>query len=99
MIRYDQPESARIRYKSSNLSVKARINHGKDQQNQTIRKHASKEPRQRRGGAKPLRPPRIMSHAVWSYPLTPQNTTSDWHWLDVKLIWNFSSSAQLGADS
>ena len=80
-------------------SYKPRLVIRKDQQNQTIRKYASKEPRQRRGGAKPLRPPRIMSHAVWGYPPTPQNTTSDWHWLDFKLIWNFSSSAQLGADS
>ena len=44
-----------------------------DQHNRTIRKHASKEPRQRRGGAKPLWPPRITTYALWGYPLTPQN--------------------------
>ena len=49
-----------------------------DQQNHTIRKHTSEEPRHWRGGAKPLRPPRIMSHVLWGYPLTPQTqpTTS-----------------------
>ena len=46
-----------------------------DQHNQAIRKHASKEPHQRRGGAKPLGPPRIITHVLWGYPLTPQNTT------------------------
>ena len=46
-----------------------------DQNNQTIRKHTSKEPCQRRGGAKPLWPPRIIAHALWGYLLTPQNTT------------------------
>ena len=43
-----------------------------NQQNHTIRKHTSKESCQRRGGAKPLRPPRFMSHVLWGYPLTPQ---------------------------
>jgi len=48
-----------------------------------IRKHASKEPCQRLRGAKPLQLPRIKSQALWGYPLTPQNTTRDWHWLDL----------------
>ena len=46
-----------------------------DQHTQAIRKHASKELPQRRGGANPLRPPRIITHALWGYLLTPQNTT------------------------
>jgi len=54
-----------------------------DPQNQMIRKHASKEPCQRLRGAKPLQLPRIKSQALWGYPLTPQNTTRDWHWLDL----------------
>ena len=48
-----------------------------DQHNQAIRKHASKEPHQQREGAKPLRPPCIITHALWGNPLTPQNTTRD----------------------
>ena len=77
MIRYDQLESAWIRNKTSNLSVKGRKTTASDPQNHMIRKHTSKEPHQRRGGAKPLRPPRIMSHALWGYPLIPKNTTRD----------------------
>jgi len=58
-------------------SYKPRLVIRNNQQNQTIRKHVSKEPRRRGGGAKPLRPPRIMSNALCGYPLTPQNTTRD----------------------
>ena len=36
-----------------------------DQHNQAIRKHGSKEPRQWRGGVKPLQPPCIITHALW----------------------------------
>ena len=36
----------------------------KSNDSQTV---ASKEPRQRRGGAKPLQPPRIKSHALWGW--------------------------------
>ena len=77
MVRYDQQQLI------CKGSYKSRLVIPNDQQNQTVRKHASKEPRQRRGGAKPLRSPRIMLHAPWGYPLTTQNTTRDWHWLDL----------------
>ena len=56
-------------------SYKPRLVIRYDQHNQTICKHASKEPCQRRGGAKRLRPPTIKSQALWGYPLTPQNAT------------------------
>ena len=46
-------------------SYKPRLLIRNDQHNQRIRKHTSKEPRQHRGGAKPLRPPRIISCAHW----------------------------------
>ena len=42
-----------------------------DQQIQTICKHASEEPCQRRGGAKPLRPPGIKSQALWGLSADP----------------------------
>mgnify|MGYP006973398717 FL=1 len=59
-------------------SYKPRLVIHNDEQNQMICIHASKEPCQGRGGAKPLQPPCIMSHALkWGYPLTPQNTTRD----------------------
>ena len=58
-------------------SYKRRLVMCNDQHSQAIRKHASKEPRQPREGAKPLRPPRIITRALWGYPLTPQNTTRD----------------------
>ena len=71
-IRKDSQQESQLICKGS---YKPRLVIPNNQQNQTIRKHASKEPHQRREGAKPLRPPRIMSHAFWGYPLTPQNTT------------------------
>ena len=74
----DPLRSARIRMDSQQEQqlickrlIKARLVIHDDQQNHTIRKHTSKESRQRRGGAKPLRAPRIMSDVLWGYPLTP----------------------------
>ena len=38
---------------------------GNNQLNATVQKHTSKVPHQQRGDAKPLRPARIVSHALW----------------------------------
>ena len=58
-------------------SYKPRLVMCNAQHNQAIYKHAIKEPHQRSGGAKFLRPPCIRTHALWGCLLTPQNTTRD----------------------
>ena len=78
-----QPESSDLRElvdkanKSDLQQEQQRLVICNNQHNQANRKHASKEPRQQRKRAKPLRPPRIITHVLWGYPLTPQNTARD----------------------